>query len=235
MTDKPPKRKRSDTDWERIEAEYRAGQLSVVEIGRQCGVSHTAINLKAKQRGWTRDLSEKVRREVAAQLAKQEVSEKLSAEKLSSKPKKLSAERESETVELAAARGVEIVRQHRKDIGQQTALVRRLVSELEESTIQNGEIIETIEAETAGDKNGLRRQSMLRAVALSTRAGVMKDLAGAAKILIDLERRAFNLDEPGDPPPSPETRDISARDRIASRIARISAPKGAGRDNSEPV
>ncbi len=229
MTDKPPKRKRSDTDWERIEAEYRAGQLSTREIGRQHGVTHPTIETRAKKFGWKRDLSEKVRKEVAAQLAVDE------PENLTTDEPRFTTAREREAVAVAAARGVEIVRQHRKDIGQQTALVRRLVSELEESTIQNGEIIETIEAETAGDKNGLRRQSMLRAVALSTRAGVMKDLAGAAKILIDLERRAFNLDEPGDPPPSPETRDISARDRIASRIARISAPKGAGRDNSEPV
>ena len=191
MTAKPPKRKRSDTDWERIEAEYRTGQLSVVEIGRQNGVSHTAINLKAKKFGWTRDLSEKVRRHVAAKLAEPELSAELSNEK-----PKLSTARESEAVEIAAARGVEIVRQHRKDIGRQNEMVRRLVSELEESTIQNDEIVEAIDQDTASDKNNIRRQNMRRAVALPTRANVMKDLAGAAKILIELERRAFSLDDP---------------------------------------
>jgi hypothetical protein len=76
-----------------------------------------------------------VRREVSARLVSEEVS------------KEVSTAREREAFEVAAARGVEIVRQHRKDIGQQTALVRRLVSELEESTIQKEEIVETIEAE----------------------------------------------------------------------------------------
>ena len=38
-------------DWEKIEREYRAGQLSVVEIGRQHGISHTAINKRAKRDG----------------------------------------------------------------------------------------------------------------------------------------------------------------------------------------
>jgi hypothetical protein len=76
-----------------------------------------------------------VRREVSARLVSDEVS------------KEVSTARETVAVETAASRGVEIVRQHRNDIGLQSALVRRLVSELEESTIQNDEIVEAIETE----------------------------------------------------------------------------------------
>lgn len=175
--------KRPVIDWEAIEREYRAGQLSVVEIGRQHGVSHTAINKRAKKLGWKRDLADKVRKEVSARLSETEVSPEVSAA------------RENETIEAAAARGVEVVRQHRKDISGYSAMARQLLGELEESTIHNEEIVELIEAETASDKNNMRRQNMLRAVALPTRAGIVKDLAGAAKILIELERKAFNLDE----------------------------------------
>jgi transposase-like protein len=170
------------TDWERIEAEYRTGKLSVSEIGRQYGVSHTAINKRAKKEGWVRDLSEKVRKLVSARL----VSEGVSASTL------------SETVEKAAERDIQIVRQHRADIGEQRRLVGDLVSELRESTSFRLEIEEAIEEETASDKSPRRRDQMLRAVGLASRVGVMKDLAAATKTLIELERQAFNIGA-GDP------------------------------------
>ena len=60
-------------DWEAIEREYRAGQLTVVEIGRQHGLSHTAINKRAKRDGWTRNLAGRVRKEVSARLVSEKV------------------------------------------------------------------------------------------------------------------------------------------------------------------
>lgn len=172
------------TDWEAIEREFRAGQLSVAEIGRQQGISHTAINKRAKREGWTRDLSEKVRAEVSARL----VSEGVSAEGV------------RETIQVAAERGVALVREHRSDIGQNRAAVTKLIDELHETIEHRDEIEEDIEAECAGDKDGKRRARMLAAVALPSRAGVASTLAQALKTLIPLERQAFNLDDKGTPP-----------------------------------
>ena len=42
-------------DWEAVERDYRAGILSVREIGAKCGCTHTAINKRAKRDGWERD------------------------------------------------------------------------------------------------------------------------------------------------------------------------------------
>jgi hypothetical protein len=167
----------SKTDWERIEAEYRTGKLSVSEIGRQYGVSHTAVNKRAKREGWVRDLSDKVRKLVSARL----VSEGVSASTL------------SETVEKAAERDIQIVRQHRADIGAQRRLVGDLVAELRESTSFREEIEAEIEEETADDRSPRRREQMLRAVALASRVGIAKDLAAATKTLVELERQAFNI------------------------------------------
>jgi hypothetical protein len=49
---------RKSVDWKAIEREYRAGQLTVVGIGCQHGLSHTAINKRAKRDGWTRNLAD---------------------------------------------------------------------------------------------------------------------------------------------------------------------------------
>lgn len=42
-------------DWAGIERDFRAGVMSVREIAKWYGVSHTAINKKAKAEGWERE------------------------------------------------------------------------------------------------------------------------------------------------------------------------------------
>lgn len=174
------KSSRKPVDWEAIEREFRAGQLSVVEIGRQHSLSHTAINKRAKKHGWKRDLADRVRKEISARLVSDEVSEEVSAANARA------------AIETAASRGVEVVRQHRGDIKGQRDLVRMLVGELQEQSNPetNAALSETIDTET----DSKRRASMQRAISLSARAGVMRDLAQAGKVLIDLERQAFSLD-----------------------------------------
>jgi hypothetical protein len=166
---------RKSVDWEAIEREYRAGQLTVVEIGRQHGLSHTAVNKRAKRDGWTRNLADKVREEVSARL----VSE--------------STETERAAIEPAVARGVQVVREHRASIGRGQRLVSALFGELEEATENRGDLEAAIEEETEDDDTGKRRAMMLRAVALPSRAGVIVNLSNALRTLVALERQAFNL------------------------------------------
>lgn len=190
MTDKKPA-----TDWEAIEREYRAGQLSVSEIGRQHGVSHTAINKRAAARGWTRNLAAKVKEAVSTRLVSDGVS----------------GSNARETIDAAAARVVDIVRSHRKDIAQGRAIAQSLFGELIEAT-DNREIIEDeIEEATKGDgpANAKRRAMMLRAVALPSRASTLLSLSSAIKNFIGLERQAFSIDDPADPEKGRAIADLS--------------------------
>lgn len=174
---------RKTVDWEAVEREYRAGQLSVVEIGRQYGLSHTAINKRAKRDGWKRNLADRVRKEVSARLVSETVS----------------PETERTAIEPAVARGVQVVREHQASIGRGQRLVGALFGELEEATEHRAEIEESIEDETRQDKNTERRARMLRAIALPMRATTLGNLSTALKTLVGLERQAFNLDEPSAP------------------------------------
>jgi hypothetical protein len=161
-------------DWEAIEREYRAGQLSVTQIGRLYGCSHTAILKRAKKLGWSRNLAERVRQEVSARLVSDEVS----------------ATSIRETVEAAAERVVHLVREHRRDIREGREAVNALFAELRESTRGRNDIEQAIE-EAEGD--GRRRAGMLRSTGLPARAGVAASLAIALKNLITCERNAFGL------------------------------------------
>jgi hypothetical protein len=177
-------------DWEVVEREYRAGQLSVSEIGRQHDVSHTAINKRARRDGWTRSLADKVRRAVSDRLVSSEVS----------------AANAAEAVDVAAARGVEVVRSHRRDIGRARDVAARLLEELDMATANRDDIAEEIEAfndagagasEASQAKAEKRKQAMHRAVSLGSRAGAMQSLSGALRNIVGLERQAFNLDDTG--------------------------------------
>lgn len=175
------------TDWEGIEREYRAGQISEAAIARQFGVSRAAIQKRAKKNNWSRDLTEKVRQEVAARLVAEG----------------LQPQREAATVEQAATRGVQLVLGHRSGLARLRTIAEKLAGQLDADSDDIKEIEAAIEDETAGDKSGERRARMLKAVSLGSRAGIAQQLSQVLKNLIPLERQAFNLDEKGSDPDAP--------------------------------
>ena len=62
MSEKP---KKPRVDWEAVERDYRAGVLTLREIGERYDCSHVAITKRAKKEGWVRDLAPKIRERVA--------------------------------------------------------------------------------------------------------------------------------------------------------------------------
>lgn len=179
------------TDWEAIEREYRAGQLSVSEIGRQHGVSHTAINKKAKAQSWTRSLASKVRQVVSDRLVSEGVS----------------ASNARETVELAAARAVEVVRSHRRALTQLNAIGDILATRLSQHL--DGV---TPEGPGIGDKE--------------SPSDMLEKLSRTRQRAIQLERQAFNLDSQPDDDSAPLSNG-GALERLVARLDRAKRPVGA--------
>jgi hypothetical protein len=115
----------------------------VAEIGRQHKISHTLINRRPKQKDWKRDLTHKVRREIASRLVSEDVSDGVSAE--------VSVVNARRAVDGAATGVVALVREHPKNIGNSREVVHGVVTELKEAAGNRQELGEVIEQESRGN------------------------------------------------------------------------------------
>lgn len=182
MADKPQEQQRA-RDWERIKIDYRAGVKSVREIAAEHGVSHTAINKKAKAEGWERNLREAVRARAEALVSKALVSEEVSETTLAT---------EKLVVEVEAQVQARIQIQHRTDIGRARKLVMQLFQECEVQAEHVPELEQIGEILRSGDE-GRMAEVFQRAISLPQRIKGVKDLSEALRIVVGMEREAFNI------------------------------------------
>jgi len=173
-------------DWERIEADYRAGLLSVREIAVAQGVSHVAIGKRAKRDGWERDLQAKIKAKADALVTRAEVTKEVTSEQ---------AVTERRIVEANAQVIAEIRVSHRRDIARARSLAMKLLDELEIQT-DNIDLLEQLETARAGEdgSDGLSR-AFQRVTSTSGRIDSAKKLAEALKVLVSMEREAYGIAE----------------------------------------
>ena len=205
-------------DWEGIEREYRAGQLTLRKIGELYGVTEGAIRKRAKRDGWERDLTAKVQEAVRNKLVRSIGTQK-------SDPRT-----EGEIIAAAAMRGADVVLAHRDDIKAGRELVKLLLGELVGESHTMEEIIEAIVADTPSPSDVKRRAAMMKAVSLPTRAGTLFSLSSALKNLVGLERQAFNLDDTPADGGAGSARAMTSEDRqaeIAALLAKVRPNDGA--------
>ena len=192
------KKVRKQIDWEKIEKEFRAGQLSIREIASQNGCAESGIRRKMKELGVERDLTEQIAQKVRNSLVREEMR--------TSNPAS-----EKEIIETAAARSVDVVRSHRIKISSGVKTVAALFDQLATVTEKREEIIGEIEAETSDDENSNRRNIMLKAVALQANSSTAVSLSLALKNLVGLERQAFGIKDDSVENPSEVINSITRR------------------------
>lgn len=164
----------SDTDWERIGAEVRAGQFSIREIGRQHGVSDTAIRKKAKEKGWTRDLSDKVREAVRIKTVRGLVRGEAGTR----------TPTDEEIIEIAAERGAQVQTRHQAMLETSQDLCARLIDRVKIAVV-----------DIEGAEPAKTQAARMQAMAIAARAAELLDvLVRTTSKVIPLERQAFNLD-----------------------------------------
>lgn len=159
-------------DWEAIEREYRAGQISLRAIATAHGITEGAIRKRAKAESWQRALAGKVREAVREKLVRTDGTQD------GTHPQRAS---DAEIVEGAAIRGLNVITSHRKDLQQLHGLKRILAERL--STYMQGV---TPDGPCLGDKE--------------SPGDLLEKLSRITARLIPLERQAHNLDaEPDEP------------------------------------
>ena len=177
-------------DWERIEADYRAGIKTLRQIAGEHGVTHGAINKRAKRDGWSRDLSSKIAAKADELVSKSAVSTQVSTDSRIS---------ERAVIDANAQAIVSVRLSHRRDIQRSRSITMRLLEELElQSGRENTELLEQLgELMRREDERGQDKLNDLyhKIISLPGRAKTMKDLGESLRVLVTLERQAFGLDD----------------------------------------
>ena len=174
-------------DWEAIRREYRAGQLSVREIGRQHGVTHSAIAKRAKVEKWQRDLTTQVRQEIRARVQQDD---------------QAGVATDAEIIDQAAARGVAVVRDHQ----------RRLKRLAEISDALTAKLKQVVDGEARGFVAKTKQGEVVIVDLIGFKESMtdcFEKLSRSTGLLIERERQAFNISE--EPEKAPEDRVLDAR------------------------
>ncbi|MCH5583126.1 hypothetical protein [Pseudomonas syringae] len=192
-------------DWELIESLYRAGLLSVREIAAAQGVSHTAIQKKAKAGSWERDLKAKIKAKADALVAKAEVAKQVATERVAT---------EQGIIEGNAQVVADIRMAHRKDISRSRRLAIKLLEELEGMTDERATLQELIAQLKEGeDADTAMLDLATKMMSLPNRTKIMKEIAEALRVLFALERQAYGID------------DTTAEESYEDRLARLMGGK----------
>ncbi|WP_368903929.1 hypothetical protein [Providencia sp. 2.29] len=175
-------------DWEAIESAYRAGVMSLREIASQHGITHGAINKKAKKEGWERNLKEKINQKAEALVSKREVSTKVSTEKAIS---------ERILIEANAEVIANVRMEHRGDIRRARELTNNLFDELSAECADVPALSKLGELMSSPDDNGRDKLNEIyhSIISLPERVKSVKALSETLKNLVGLERQAYGLDD----------------------------------------
>ncbi len=179
----PSAKPRRVVDWSLIKREYEVGQLSIRAIGRLYSITEGAIRKKVKKYGWKQDLAAKVRERIKEEIVRTAHEPVRSAYAQDPDADKTQEQIEADRafqVEVAATRGVQIVREHRATLGQLRNVCRRLLDRLNRY-LDDPQGFDLEQQPFIGPKENL--------------SDVMLRCAQAGAKFIPLERRAYNLDE----------------------------------------
>lgn len=179
-------------DWERIELDYRAGIKTLRQIAEENGISHVAINKRAKRDGWTRDLSAKIQSKADELVTKELVTKTVTTETKMA---------ERQVIEVAAQAVADVRLAHRRDIHRARNLANALLDELEKQTdpITLALLTDLGDMLRNPDDKGMDKLNDLyhAIIALPERSKTMKVLVESLQKLVDMERTAFGMDAKG--------------------------------------
>ncbi len=214
---KPSAGARSTADWERIEADFRAGVKTLREIAAEHAITEGAIRKRAKRDDWDRDLAAKVQARADALVRKEMV------RKASTPRTGVSEPTERETVAAGGQAVAEVVIAHQRLSHRQRGVIEKLLQQLE-AEVEDADLMEqlrqAVEAD-AGDAAAAAkvRQVWERVASLPGLVDVARKLAETMRNVVSVERETFGLDSKSKPQEQP-VRALTEAER-QSRLATL--------------
>jgi hypothetical protein len=183
---------RKSIDWERVEIDFRAGFKTLREIAGQHGITHAAIQKRAKRDGWDRDLQGRIHAKAAALVAKQSVAKPGS---------QVSKATEREVVSAEAAIIAQVQTGRRAMVERLRSAATKLVAEMEgmdanASTALLGQLRDLAEKiEDPNARRGTLNQisDVENAVTLEARITMFNKLMSSAGALLLAEADVYGL------------------------------------------
>ena len=174
-------------DWERVEIDYRAGIKTLRDIADEHGISHGAINKRAKRDGWVRDLTAKIQAKAAELVSKSAVSKEVS---------KTMRILESEIITANAVNNATIELKQRDDVTFGREVITSLIQELKEQIDNRADLEDLGEMMRNPDAYGNDKlnDQYKKVISFAGRVDNAKKLAEANKVQIELERRVYKID-----------------------------------------
>ncbi|SBT10670.1 conserved hypothetical protein [Candidatus Propionivibrio aalborgensis] len=176
---------RKDLDWEAIERDYCSGQFTDRQIAARNGTTHATVGNRAKAEKWTKDLSAKIHASARAKLSKSLLTKELSKNK---------KEADRELVEVSSNAVTELILSHRKDIRRSRELSKLMLAEME-AQCENPADFQKLGELLKGDNTAEINKLFQRVISLPGRIDGAKKLAETLKLLVSMEREAFNVDD----------------------------------------
>lgn len=177
-------------DWELIERDYRAGIKTLRQIAEEQGVSHTAIQKRAKRDDWSRDLTQKVHQKAQELVAKKEVSNSVAKEHRVS---------DMETVKVYGEVVANIDLSQREDVKLAMANARGMLVELAAMADPKFTSLLELMAEEFDESGPMfkdKANELYRyIISLPGRIKMAKELAATHGVYVPLQRKIYKLDD----------------------------------------
>ena len=178
---------RKQIDWELVEKHYRANIKTLREIGEEYGLSHVAIQKRAKTYGWSRDLAAKIQQKAQELVTKRAVTKLVTKEKLVT---------DAETIQEYGAVVAGVDESHRTDTNDLLSVSRAQVREL--VSISRPEVLAALNdlarRVTADNEDAKERALFDYVVSLPSRIKMAKEIAATQGVHIPLQRKIYGLD-----------------------------------------
>lgn len=176
-------------DWESMEPDWRAGIVPVLQLSKQYGVSRAAIIKHFGKLGIERDLTAKIKAKTDAMVTQAAVTHEVTQNRL--------RVTENAIIDANARQNAHIITQQRGDLAELRAVELKLMAELAtlsgniELAHQIGEIM------AAPDDAGIDKMNdaYFKVISLPSRVDMLKKLTEIREKRINLERKAFKLDD----------------------------------------